>query len=161
MSHHWSAHVAGGGELDIAGQMLHEFNIEFGEPTPPGPAIAERLRELVASPDTVVLLVDEDGEPATRRACGVAVIRLREAIWSRSREAYLAELYVQPAQRGRGAGRVLMNAVIEHARNGGATTIEIGVDEPDAVARRLYESLGFSNRTGEGNHLMFVYEREL
>ena len=40
--------------------------------------------------------------------------------------------------------------------------MEIGVDEPDVAARRLYESLGFSNRAGGADGpLMFVYELDL
>ena len=36
------------------------------------------------------------------------------------------------------------------------------VDEPDAVARRLYESLGFTNRSGgPDGPLMYFYERHL
>jgi GNAT superfamily N-acetyltransferase len=61
---------------------------------------------------------------------------------------YLAELYVTPARRGHGLGRALMEAALREARNRGADTMEIGVDEPDLVARHLYESLGFSNRSG-------------
>jgi hypothetical protein len=40
--------------------------------------------------------------------------------------------------------------------------MDIGVDEPDLAARRLYESLGFTNRVGgAGGPLMYVYERDL
>jgi hypothetical protein len=40
--------------------------------------------------------------------------------------------------------------------------MEIGVDEPDLPARNLYESLGFTNRSGgRDGPLMFVYERDL
>ena len=40
--------------------------------------------------------------------------------------------------------------------------MDIGVDEPDLVARRLYESLGFTNRVdGADGPVMYVYEREL
>jgi hypothetical protein len=40
--------------------------------------------------------------------------------------------------------------------------MEIGVDEPDHVARRLYESLGFTNRSGgKDGPLMYLYERDL
>jgi hypothetical protein len=40
--------------------------------------------------------------------------------------------------------------------------MDIGVDEPDVEARALYESFGFSNRSGgPAGPLMYVYEREL
>ncbi len=55
-----------------------------------------------------------------------------------------------------------MDAAISEARERGADTMNIEVDEPDAEARHLYESLGFSNRTGgPDGPLMYVYEREL
>ena len=53
-----------------------------------------------------------------------------------------------------------MQAALREARDRGADTMEIAVDEPDLAARRLYESLGFTNRAGDGS-LMFVYERDL
>lgn len=40
--------------------------------------------------------------------------------------------------------------------------MEIEVDEPDLAARHLYESLGFTNRTGGADGpLMYLYERDL
>jgi ribosomal protein S18 acetylase RimI-like enzyme len=53
-----------------------------------------------------------------------------------------------------------MDAALREAREWGADTMEIGVDEPDDAARRLYESLGFSNRAGgPDGPVMYVYER--
>jgi ribosomal protein S18 acetylase RimI-like enzyme len=136
-------------------QLLHDFNREFDEPTPPVADLEQRIAQLLRGGDTVILLVGESPD-------GLAVLRFRDSIWSSGLECYLAELYVAPARRGRGLGRALMEAALREARNRGADTMEIGVDEPDLVARRLYESLGFSNRSGgsEGP-LMYVYEREL
>jgi GNAT superfamily N-acetyltransferase len=90
------------------------------------------------------------------------VLRFRDAIWTSGLECYLAELYVTPARRGNGLGRALMEAALREARARGADTMEIGVDEPDLVARHLYESLGFTNRTGGADGaVMYVYERDL
>ena len=50
---------------------------------------------------------------------------------------------------------------LKEARMRGADTMNIEVDEPDIAARRLYESLGFTNREGRDGPLMYVYEREL
>jgi ribosomal protein S18 acetylase RimI-like enzyme len=136
-------------------QLLHDFNREFDDPTPPVGELAERISHLLDGGDTVVLLAGDGPD-------GLAVLRYRDAIWSSGLECYLAELYVKPARRGRGLGRALMEAAIEEARDRGADWMDIGVDEPDLPARRLYESLGFTNRSGGADGpLMFVYEREL
>jgi len=137
------------------GRLLYDFNREFDEPTPEPSALAERLRQLIEGGDTLVLLGGEGPD-------GLAVLRLRAAIWSAGLECYLAELYVAPPSRGQGLGRALMEAALSQARRRGADSMDIGVDEPDLAARRLYESLGFTNRAGgAGGPLMYVYEREL
>ena len=150
-----SIRIAGPADADAVGQLLHDFNREFDQPTPPPAVLSERIRRLMDDGHTAVILAGEKPD-------GVAVLRFRLAIWSNGLECYLAELYVVPHQRGRGLGRALMEAAIEHARERGADTMDIGVDDPDATARALYESLGFSNRSGGGDGpLMYVYEREL
>ena len=146
---------AGVGDARVIAQLLHDFNREFDEPTPPVTVLAQRVAQLLRGGDTVVLLVGDGPD-------GLAVLRFRDAIWSSGRECYLAELYVTRARRGNGLGRALMQAALREARDRGADTMEIAVDEPDLAARRLYESLGFTNRAGgaEGP-LMYLYERDL
>lgn len=135
--------------------LLHDFNREFDDPTPPVDDLAERISHLLDGGDTVVLLAGDGPD-------GVAVLRFRDAVWSSGLECYLAELYVTPGRRGRGLGRALMEAAIDDARERGADTMDIGVDEPDVAARRLYESLGFVNRSGgPDGPVMYVYELDL
>jgi ribosomal protein S18 acetylase RimI-like enzyme len=146
--------LAGRDDADAIGRLLYAFNREFDEPAPEPPVLAERMRQLLDRGDTLVLLAGDGPD-------GLAVLRFRAAIWSAGLECYLAELYVTPARRGRGLGRELMETALREARGRGADTMDIGVDEPDLAARRLYESLGFSNRSGGDGPLMYVYEREL
>jgi GNAT superfamily N-acetyltransferase len=147
--------LAGPTDLEAIGRLLRDFNREFDEPTPPPAALAARLGQLLTGGDTVVLLAGEGPD-------GVAVLRFRLAIWSPGSECCLAELYVTPRRRGQGLGRALMEAALGEARKRGADTMDIAVDEPDLAARRLYESLGFSNRSGgPTGPLMYVYERAL
>jgi GNAT superfamily N-acetyltransferase len=142
-------------DAPAVGRLLYDFNREFDEPAPSPSVLAGRLRQLLAGGDTVVLLVGDGPH-------GLAVLRFRAAIWSSGLECYLAELYVVPSRRGQGLGRALMEEAIRYARERGADTMDIGVDEPDVVARQLYESLGFTNRTaGANGPLMYVYERAL
>jgi ribosomal protein S18 acetylase RimI-like enzyme len=143
------------GDARAVAKLLYDFNREFDEPTPPVDELADRISHLLDGGDTAVLLAGDGPD-------GVAVLRFRDAIWSDGRECYLAELYVTPDRRGRGLGRALMEAAMRDARERGAHTMDIGVDEPDVAARRLYESLGFTNRTGgAGGPLVYVYERDL
>jgi ribosomal protein S18 acetylase RimI-like enzyme len=135
----------------LIGALLHDFNTEFDEPTPPPEALAGRLAELIAD-DTVVLLVGD---------VGLVVLRFRRAIWTDGLDCYLAELYVRPQHRGGGLGRALLEAALEHARDRGADRIELGTTEDDVAARHLYETCGFIRTEGPGGPLMFVYEREL
>lgn len=141
-------------DADAIGRLLYDFNREFDQPAPAPPVLAARIRQLLDGGDTLVLLGGDGPD-------GLAVLRFRAAIWSAGLECYLAELYVVPARRGHGLGRALMEAALREAANRGADTMDIGVDEPDLAARRLYESLGFSNREGGDGPLMFVYERDL
>jgi len=137
------------------GQLLYDFNREFDEPAPSPSVLASRAHQLLAGGDTAVLLVGDGPD-------GLAILRFRVAIWSSGLECYLAELYVVPSRRGQGLGRALMEEALRYARKRGADTMDIGVDEPDVVARRLYESLAFTNRTGGADGaLMYVYERAL
>jgi ribosomal protein S18 acetylase RimI-like enzyme len=142
-------------DLDAVGRLLDAFNREFDEASPGAAWIAERLGELLAGGDTVVLVGGEGPE-------GVAVLRFRPGLWSRALECYLAELYVVPSRRGRGLGRALLEASMRLARERGADRIELGTSEDDVAARALYESMGFTNREGGADGpIMYVYEREL
>jgi ribosomal protein S18 acetylase RimI-like enzyme len=137
------------------GRMLHDFNSEFDEPTPGPDALAERVRELQARRNFVVLLAGTGPD-------GLAILRFRPSIWSTSLECYVAELYVRPARRRQGLGRALMVEALALARAKGADYIDLGTSEDDVAARALYESLGFSNReTRPDGPVMYVYEREL
>jgi ribosomal protein S18 acetylase RimI-like enzyme len=142
-------------DAEAVGRLLDDFNREFDEPTPGPEALAERVRELLAGGDTVVLVGGAGPD-------GLAVLRFRLSIWTEGLECYLAELYVVPELRGQGLGRALMEEAMEVARGAGADYMDLGTSEDDTAARALYESLGFSNREGKPDGpLNYYYEREL
>lgn len=58
-------------------------------------------------------------------------------------EAYLVDIEVLPHARGRGLGRATMLAVEDAARSLGARRIRLNVFGHNAVARRLYDDLGY------------------
>jgi ribosomal protein S18 acetylase RimI-like enzyme len=136
-------------------RLLHDFNLEYSEPTPGVEELAETLSRLLAEEEVAVLLAGSGPD-------GLALLRFRPGIWSAGLEAYLQELYVIPSLRGQGIGRALMEAAIGLSRERGADGIDLNTGETDIAARRLYESMGFTNREGgpEGPPMLF-YEREI
>jgi len=145
------------GDAEAVARLLHDFQVEFDEPSPGAEALAGRYAELIRNRDMTVLLAGDGPD-------GFAQLRYRPWVYSAGPNAhsYLEELYVVPSLRGQGIGRALLEAALEAARGEGATHMELGTSENDAAARALYESLGFTNREGrpEGPVMLF-YEREL
>ncbi len=136
-------------------RLLHDFNTEFGDPTPGVEVLAERVARLLAEGEITVLLGGEGPD-------GIAVMRLRPALWAEGLDAYLEELYVAPVLRGQGIGRALLEGAMDAAREAGAVRIDLGTSVDDTAAIALYESCGFTNREGEpdGPRMLF-YERDL
>jgi ribosomal protein S18 acetylase RimI-like enzyme len=142
-------------DAKIVARLLHDFNTEFGEPTPGPEALAARIRALLSASQILVLLAGDPPE-------GLALLRFRPSLWTETLDCYLEELYVVPQRRGQGIGRALLEAAMEAARQEGAAHIDLGTSEDDTAARALYERLGFTNREGKPDGpVMFVYEREL
>lgn len=63
-------------------------------------------------------------------------------------EAGLFAMWVEPALRGRGVGRALVEEILEWARSTGFPRIRLRVTESNAAAVRLYVATGFLE-TGE------------
>ena len=144
--------------LTAAAQLLHDFNLEFGEPSPPPDELAVRLAELINGGAITVLLVRS---PGSGEPVGVAVLRLFPSVWSQAQEAYLAELYVVPGRRGQGHGRELLGEALRVARVSGADYAFLVTSEEDRLAQRLYEAAGFRRTEGPDGPAMLAYEREL
>jgi ribosomal protein S18 acetylase RimI-like enzyme len=62
---------------------------------------------------------------------------------------YLYSLWLAPAARGHGLARPLVAAAVDWARDRRARTVTLRVAADNAVARSVYESLGFSVTSAE------------
>jgi ribosomal protein S18 acetylase RimI-like enzyme len=143
------------GDAAAVAQLLHDFNSEYDDYTPGVPALTERIGELLAANEIIVLLA---GDPAL----GFALFRIRPSLWAKAGDAYLEELYVAPSQRGKGIGGALLDTSIDVARQMGANHFELTTGEDDRVARALYESRNLTNREGgpDGPPMLY-YELDL
>lgn len=57
--------------------------------------------------------------------------------------SYIWGSYLRSSYRGQGAGRQMMNGLIERARSWGCESVDLGVSSAAPEARQLYLSLGF------------------
>jgi len=125
---------------------------------------ALRLRALADSPDAYGSTLDReraftDDEWRTRLADGVAASNALPLIalvdgtpagitWGRISDeepevAHVYQVWVAAEHRGRGVGRLLMEAVITWARESGLRAVDLDVTSSNAAAVQLYHRLGF------------------
>lgn len=64
-----------------------------------------------------------------------------DSTWSTAKICYLQDLYVDPKTRGTGAGKPLMEAVIEAAKKDGAFRVYWQTQEFNGPARSLYDTI--------------------
>ena len=141
-------------EIRAATEATQELAAAFGRlipqlstATPPDLAA---LREIVASPCNTVLLAYD---PASGKIVGtltLVVFRIPTAI-----RAWIEDVVVDAAARGKGVGEALNREALRVAASRGARTVELTSTPSRKAANRLYERLGFQRR--ETN----VYRRAL
>jgi ribosomal protein S18 acetylase RimI-like enzyme len=153
-------------DAEVLAELLRRFNAEY-EPEPIDVELtAERARDLMETGEGVFFLAGENEDPGSgtgpSEPLGFAYLQFNPSLYSRTRDAYLGELYVVPDRRGEGMGRAMMEAVIAEARARDAINISLGTSVDDTEARGLYESVGFTNNEGkpDGPSMLF-YEMDL
>jgi GNAT superfamily N-acetyltransferase len=83
-----------------------------------------------------LVAVDADDRPV-----GFAHLLLHPTTWAVEPSCYLEDLVVDPAHRGQGVGRALLEAVVERARQEGAEGVQWLTQGDNDVARGLYDDL--------------------
>jgi ribosomal protein S18 acetylase RimI-like enzyme len=68
----------------------------------------------------------------------------------------LSKMAIAPELRGRGAGRKLLTAAIDHAEQIGATSLFLGSSTKLENAVHLYESVGFQHVAPETIHMPYA-----
>ncbi len=82
-------------------------------------------------------------------------------MWLFSGEAHITTIAVHPDWRGRGLGKTFMNALINHARSRGATTMILEVRPSNSAARILYKNMGFRQIGCRRNYYLETHEDAL
>lgn len=122
--------------------LIHRFICELAEYEREPDAVEVTAAELAAQmaeprPPFECVLASLDGEPA-----GFALFFHNYSTWRGRRGLYLEDLYVTPAQRGRGVGKALLDHLAQLAVARGCARFEWSVLDWNTPAIDFYRSLG-------------------
>lgn len=104
------------------------------------PPSREELEEIVASPATVLFVAREADGPILG-SLTLALFRIPTGL-----RAWIEDVVVDEAARGKGVGAALNEAALDHARAVGARTVDLTSRPSREAANRLYQRLGFVER---------------
>ena len=80
------------------------------------------------------------------RLIGIVHYLFHRSTWTTGDYCYLQDLFTTPDARRTGAGTALIDAVVEHAREAGASRVYWLTHETNATARSLYDQV--ADRSG-------------
>jgi len=106
----------------------------------PAPAVSE-LAEMVASPATTVLVARDGKDAEIVGSLTLVVFRIPTGV-----RAWVEDVVVDGASRGRGVGEALSREALRRAEAAGARTVELTSRQSRTAANRLYRRLGFEPR---------------
>jgi GNAT superfamily N-acetyltransferase len=118
---------------------LFKGYIEFYKATVPDDVIEMTWQRLMeGAPDFHIALVAVD---AADKPIGLAHVLFHRSTWSPTSYCYLEDLFVDPAQRTKGAGRALIEATYREADARGCTRTYWATQEFNYRARALYDQV--------------------
>ena len=104
------------------------------------PPDEHELREIIDTPGTVVL-VARDGDGTVLGSLTLVTFRIPTGM-----RAWIEDVVVDDAARGRGVGDALNRAALDAARDRGCRTVDLTSRPSREAANRLYQRLGFEAR---------------
>jgi len=77
---------------------------------------------------------------------GYLILTLGYSLEYQGRDAFIDEIYLRPAFRGKGCGKAAMALVMEEARSRGVQALHLEVDRDNRTAQAFYRKAGFEDQ---------------
>src|SRR5215471_15943879 len=106
---------------------------------------ASFLKTKLEDPDAAVLVAETHGDVI---GYAYAAVQGYDYMSLRGPAGVLHDLIVEPQHRGRGVGRLLLNAVLTYLTTRGAPRVVLSTAEGNQAAQRLFVSMGFRRTIG-------------
>ena len=101
---------------------------------------ASFLSAQLEAPDKAILVADDDGHVI---GYAYAAIEGYDYMALRGPAGVLHDIIVDPSHRGRGVGRLLLDATLEFFRSRGVPRVVLSTAERNEAAQRLFAGMGF------------------
>nr|MSZ89858.1 GNAT family N-acetyltransferase [Actinomycetota bacterium] len=127
---------------EVTPALIEAFNRlvpQLSKSNPP-PTAAE-LALIVEAPASILLIAVDPADEAILGSMTLAWFRIPTGV-----RAWIEDVVVDEAARGRGVGEALNRAALERARLLGAKTVDLTSRPSREAANRLYQRLGFEPR---------------
>ena len=105
------------------------------------PPTDDELRRIIESPASILLIARDDESGRILGSLTLVVFPIPTGI-----RAWIEDVVVDEAARGRGVGEALNRHALERARAEGARTVDLTSRPTREAANRLYRRLGFEPR---------------
>ena len=106
------------------------------------PPSVEELQAMASSRSSVLMVArDESQDNMIVGSLTLALFRIPTGM-----RAWIEDVVVDEAARGKGVGRILNEFALDHARNAGAKTVDLTSRPSREAANRLYKKIGFVQR---------------
>ena len=120
--------------VDAFGRLIPQLSSSSPPPT------AAQLEEMVSAPGTTVFVASAD--EVIVGTLTLVMFRIPTGV-----RAWIEDVVVDSAAGRQGIGAALTNAALDKARHAGATTVDLTSRPSREAANRLYQRLGFEQRS--------------
>jgi ribosomal protein S18 acetylase RimI-like enzyme len=131
--------LAGPADCDALLPMLARFNASQGYAFDDAVARAALAALLARAELGRVYRIERGGETA-----GYVALTFGWSLEWGGRDAFVDEIWVEPAHRQRGLGRAALRALMDEARGLGVRALHLEVEAENEAGQALYRSEGFS-----------------
>lgn len=123
-------------------QEHYDFDSRRFLPARPGTpeGYASFISTQLKDPDKAVLVADDNGDVV---GYAYAAVEGYDYMALRGPAGVLHDIIVDPEHRGRGVGRLLLEATLEFFRSRGVPRVVLSTAERNEAAQRLFASMGF------------------
>lgn len=122
--------------------LFDRYRQFYGQPADAPRARAFLAERLLRAESVVLMAFDGEG------ALGFTQLYPSFSSVRAARLVILNDLYVDPDRRRVGAGKALVQAAVDHAKEQGATAVVLQTAADNTPAQALYERLGWTRETG-------------